>query len=71
MTFLALHVLMIYFAFVFQRYTLLFFGFVALVALFGYTVSEIGKYKPRIFETYSIALNGVSLIHLNTLRYFV
>lgn len=62
MTFLALHVLMIYFSLVFQRGTLLFFGFVALVAFYGRSVIEIGKYKPRIFETYSIALHGVSSI---------
>lgn len=62
MTFLALHLLMIYFSMVFQRGTLLFYGFVALCSFYGSSIIEIGKYKPRIFETYSIALNGVSRI---------
>ncbi len=47
---------------VFQRGPLLFYGFVALIAFYGHSVIDIGRYKPRIFETYSIALNGVSLI---------
>jgi hypothetical protein len=65
MTFLALHVLMIYFSLVFQRGTLLFYGFVALCFFYGLSIIEIGRYKPRIFETYSIALNGVLLLAIS------